>query len=69
MEMMMMRKAEKTAMERRKYPIGTDPRKELRQERAEERHIAREKRSTEEQLELISRRPGKNERELARLEK
>jgi len=54
--------------ERRKYPVGVDPRRDERAREADERQAARDKRTTEEQLALLDSRPGESARERERLE-
>ena len=65
----MPRKGEKPARDRRKNPVGMDPRRIARRERAAERDITYRQRTREEQLALLSERPGRSQQERARLVK
>ena len=60
-------KTRKPAFERRRHPVGTDPRYEARAERADERAARRAKRSNAEQLDALNARPGEARRERGRL--
>ena len=62
-----MKKSQLSPSERRRFPIGQDPRRERRRMEAEERQAARDARSAEEQLALIMERPGESRREKERL--
>lgn len=63
----MSRKSTKSPSERRRFPIGNDPRRTRRRESAYEREVIRENRSAEEQMEVISHRRGDSKREFSRL--
>jgi len=54
--------------ERRRNPVGHDPRLEQRREAALERALVRASRSEREQLVVLDQRPGESKRERARLE-
>jgi hypothetical protein len=58
----------KPSRERRRNPVGRDPRLERRREAALERALARASRSEKEQLSILDSRPGNSARERARLE-
>lgn len=60
-------KGEKKPYERRRYPVGHDPRREKRYEEAVERQAAYDRLSRDEKIALVLSRPGKAARELARL--
>lgn len=62
-----MKKSQKSATDRRRFPVGHDPRRERRRMGAEERDALRAARSVEEQLALIAARPGESRRERERL--
>lgn len=51
----------------RRHPIGVDPRRDTRRERATSRAVARTARTAAQQLEEIMTRPGSSTREVARL--
>jgi hypothetical protein len=57
----------KPSRERRRHPVGRDPRREARRERALERGEIRAARSTEDQLLVLNGRAGESARERARL--
>ena len=61
------RKATKKPAERRRYPVGADPRKELRRASARCREETREARTPEQQIASLDERGERALRERARL--
>ena len=64
-----MRKSVKTPAERRRFPIGTDPRREDRRLRAAIRQAAYETLTNDERVARAESRRGGSKRELTRLRK
>jgi hypothetical protein len=58
----------KPSRERRRNPVGSDPRLERRREAALERALVRASRSQTDQLHYLDTRPGASARERARLQ-
>ena len=63
-----MPKSEKSPRERRRYPIGHDPRREQRRDEALARQALYTKLTREERVARAQSRPGNAKRELGRLE-
>ena len=63
----MMADAKKSAIDKRKFPPGTDPRKDARREAAAARQETYDALSVEEKVARAKTRRGKSSRELARL--
>jgi len=61
------RKGDKDAAARRRFPIGVDPRRERRQEQAAARQAEYDKLTNEQKVERALARPGNSARELTRL--
>jgi hypothetical protein len=63
-----MRKSEKTPAERRRFPVGLNPRRLERQEQAKVRQIEYDALTKEQKVARAKARPGESARELRRLE-
>ena len=66
-EVVVQRKGAKTAAERRRHPVGRDPRADARRERAEARQEAYDALTVEQKIERAESRPGRSVRELGKL--
>lgn len=62
-----MKKSQKTPDQRRRFPVGYDPRKERRQLAAKMNREAYDALTLDEKIELVKSRPGASLRELQRL--
>lgn len=63
----MPRKGDKEAAQRRRFPVGVDPRAQARRERAQVRQAEYDALTLEEKIERTNYTPGLSARELERL--